>query len=295
MLVCGGVFWGVQFIEYPTKTNPPLSDNHGMIDGVGFMWRKSLLSQCQQLFYNVEWQGESLSWYDNDLCGFHYMDTTEVQSLLTNKTYLFVGDSQTRRMAHTTVALAGDDDGDVSITDLNADKIVHTDIVFHAPEINFKIDFRWAPCATNVARLMHQLIDKGAGNYDIVMISIGIHDAQECKPSKATESSAAVTRMMRQIGFYESIWTNSTVVFRTQTHPKDGLKNFDYDYFYWITDLITSGWIKKENILDQRRLFTARTTGVNRFRGGNTNFHVGPAGRLAVVQSFLLFVEKLLG
>lgn len=188
-------------------------------------------------------------WIGNTLvgnCGFSYRDKFD-----SNLTLLFMGDSQSRRLAMN-VALFSK-----GVTD----NVIHgTDKVIHGRMnrlFDTDISFQWAPCINNAI----QIIKKEPTNV-IIIYSTSLHYTNgECVKRNFTSDFHEFTMQ----GFSNVIW-------RIQPDARqDGLKN---------AMLVNNSSLR---ILDQYTIMTPRMYGKNRIKG-NTIDHFGLDGRIALAQ-----------
>lgn len=203
---------------------------------------------------DVFWVGDVLLW-DDPLCGGY----GELDSFK-NKSILFIGDSQSRRLAQTThLLLRMDKRGAPTMSELNKGSAIHTFL-----HIGPGIDFQWAPCMREMMQFVRLFSD-----YDYVFMSYGAH-ANRCKEE-------------------EDVWKIALTAFASDPHP--GL--------IWRTQPLPSLRIANITHLKRLRALALRVWPMNRLHdhqrvmytrdrenriAGDTQDHLGALARIALLQ-----------
>lgn len=199
---------------------------------------------------DVIWVGDVLTWKDGSCGGYGRLHTLE------GKKILFVGDSQSRRLAKTAQLLLEHFDEHLNTTILSKDRAVHSFIT-----LSKLIQFQWAPCLKDILRHSHKF-DK----YDIVIASYGAH-VFKCKND--------TLRMINTLSHVEHM------IWRTQPFPSSKVTNLtNYENVLNHTKHV---WPPQRLHDHQHIMRIGGRDRENRIQGDTRN-HLGYLARLALLQ-----------
>lgn len=203
---------------------------------------------------DVQWIGNTAVWP-----GVPYKTRNEIPP---NVTFLFIGDSLSRRLAATmNVFLTKDNPTELEI---KRDRAVHK-TVRHGD----RVTSHWVPTMSKY--LENEEWKKE--HYDYVMVSIGLHDAERGGAHDLIPE------------FVERI-KNDGVYFRTCPYPDIPRSKANITTLDMVNRKIRDA-IPHEKLIDGQTLMRGRDVGSTRIKGDTLN-HFGPAGRIALLQLTLL-------
>jgi len=122
--------------------------------------------------------------------------------------------------------------------------------------------------------------------YDLVVLSVGIHDqvsVHECKTQSVTaiEEQEIYRQILTRLAGFPNVFV------RTEPATR---KFFRLVFFRAIYNETLSTF-PSERTIDHYLLLRSRSSRGQRIKG-NSRFHYGPEGRLALVQTFIIFLRN---
>lgn len=123
-------------------------------------------SCSENMFKNIQWQGDSIVFDDAFDCSNYYLSTKYLKMLYSGYgNILVIGDSLSRRFAVVLNTLLEHTGERISKKNLNMDSFSHSTL-----KLSDHITFRWAPC-------IHDFVAYDFSGYDLIIASYGVHDA----------------------------------------------------------------------------------------------------------------------
>jgi hypothetical protein len=217
---------------------------------------------------NVQWIGDTAVWP-----GRSYVTRARAVDLFSDKKVLFVGDSLSRRLAHTLYTFLAVENPTPDA--INVDPGGHRTIEHVAGSTT--ITSLWTPLMEDYIN-DHKNIKRAMDESDFVFISIGLHDAKHGTMDHLDEYMALVVEDL------QAPWPGPVVYMRTCPRPDMSKTTHNMTILDTINDRMRSA---TGMVIDADAAMRARDTGDKRIRG-NTNEHFGPAGRVAMLQTTLL-------
>lgn len=206
---------------------------------------------CRPMCGNVSdiyWVGDVVQWRDSGCGGYGELKQFE------NKSVLFIGDSQSRRLARTLRLLLRNTTENISKKELDYDPVVHGFL-----RLGGGIDFQWAPCLKDMIKRSGMF-----RNYTIVFLSYGAH-ALRCK-----EDYRAI-----------SILRGDNLIWRTQPFPSMQVKNITH--LEIIGEYARSVW-DPTRLHDHQMLIHVGSRDREERINGNSMDHLGHMARIAMLQ-----------
>jgi hypothetical protein len=231
-------------------------------------------SCSENMFKNIQWQGDSIVFDDAFDCSNYYLSTKYLKMLYSGYgNILVIGDSLSRRFAVVLNTLLEHTGERISKNNLNMDNFSHSTL-----KLSDHITFRWAPC-------IHDFVAYDFSGYDLIIASYGVHDAlyNECN-----------SKSFRNV--FDDVVVNYAddrrVFFRTEPLPylEKVTNEFNSTYFEEITETILTRF-PSSRVINHYQLLLERSQNENRIRG-NTHYHYGAEARLLLVQTFSLFLRN---